>query len=130
MCASLAEPQEDGDKSYIVQQIYAIATKGSQRLSNLLLLVYNPWGLKEWKGDFSKDSQRWDHLKIVKNEIYREDLDDAMLFWINIADYLKFFGSTVVNYYIKDTYSRSWIEDFHLSSMFEFGTISFHVEED
>jgi len=70
-------------------------------------------------------------MKDTKKALFTDDLDDHQLFWINVNDYLKFFGTTVVNYYVKGgKYSQASIEDFHLSSMFEYGAISFHVNED
>ena len=87
--------------------------------------MFNPWGSKEWTGDYSKKSKTWKN-KAVKNEIYRDDLDDCTLFWINLNDYLKFFGCSVINYY-KETYETIWMEDFHQSSMFEYGAISFTI---
>jgi hypothetical protein len=88
--------------------------------------MHNPWGSKEWTGDYSKENKAWKN-KTVKTEIYSKDLDNFTLFWINLTDYLKFFGCSVINFYMPK-YETAWMEDFHLSSMFEFGAVSFTIE--
>ena len=39
--------------------------------------MYNPWGTREWTGDYSKESKKWASNKVLKKELHNDDLDDS-----------------------------------------------------
>ena len=79
-----------------------------------LLLIRNPWGYKEWNGDWSDKSTKWkEHPdarqsiisilsgreKLSKYEIidkYLKDDQNDGCFWISYEDFLHFFQTTSV----------------------------------
>lgn len=64
-----------------------------------LLHIRNPWGFKEWMGDWSDKSPLWTpELRQKFNHMDRED----GLFFISFEDYLSFFYITTICKYIVD----------------------------
>ena len=58
-------------------------------LGNRLLNIRNPWGQFEWSGDWSDRSAKWtEAMKAALNPILDEN--DGT-FWMNYADFLKYF---------------------------------------
>jgi len=60
-----------------------------------LVKVRNPWGKKEWTGDWSDSSPKW--TEAIKAQVDFIDADDGT-FYIAFADYFKFFYITTVCY--------------------------------
>ena len=60
-----------------------------------LVKVRNPWGKREWSGDWSDKSPKW--TENTKRQVDFKDADDGT-FWISIQDYYKFFYITTVCY--------------------------------
>jgi hypothetical protein len=60
-----------------------------------LLLIRNPWGFREWKGDWSDSSNKWTEKtrQIFKNS--NENKDDGT-FYIELSDYVKYFNETQI----------------------------------
>ena len=61
-----------------------------------LIQIRNPWGKKEWQGDWSDKSSKW--TESTKQQVDHQDKDDGC-FWISFKDYLKFFYITTICYY-------------------------------
>eukprot|EP00347_Sterkiella_histriomuscorum_P024013 403332608 len=64
-----------------------------------LLKIRNPWGFKEWTGDWSDKSTKW--TQDIKDELGFEDKDDGV-FYISFDDYLNFFYITTICKYVQD----------------------------
>lgn len=65
-----------------------------------LVQVRNPWGKKEWNGDWSDKSPLW--TEHTKAQVNYKNADDGC-FWISFEDYDKFFYITTICYYV-DTF--------------------------
>lgn len=78
------------------------------------LLIRNPWGFREWTGDWSDNSPLWKETKAEENlkkallkrnskiwnqeqvnQIFARDSDDGF-FWMSFSDYVKFFYQTTI----------------------------------
>jgi calpain-15 len=53
--------------------------------------IRNPWGQKEWKGDYSDKSYLW--TEDLKKECGWKDADDG-IFFMPFTDYLEYFRAT------------------------------------
>ena len=62
-----------------------------------LLKIRNPWGFKEWTGDWSDKSSKW--TTELKDELGYEDKEDGV-FFISFDDYSQFFYITTICKYI------------------------------
>ena len=62
-----------------------------------LLKIRNPWGLREWQGDWSDHSTKW--TASLRKELQVEDKDDG-IFYISFEDYTKFFYVTTICKYM------------------------------
>lgn len=61
-----------------------------------LVLIRNPWGFREWTGDWSDSSPLWTE-EAKKAFGYQESIDkDDGLFWMSYKDFLKFFNITEI----------------------------------
>ena len=89
-----------------------------------LIQIRNPWGKKEWQGDWSDKSLKW--TENTKQQVGFVDKDDGC-FWIAFADYLKFFYITTICYY-NDKMVDNWIADQH--DLQSFGMAKFKLDED
>lgn len=58
-----------------------------------LIKIRNPWGFKEWTGDWSDKSTKW--TPELKVKLCYEDKDDGV-FFISFEDYAKFFYITTI----------------------------------
>ncbi|KAK2878553.1 hypothetical protein Q8A67_019344 [Cirrhinus molitorella] len=57
-----------------------------------LVRLLNPWGRKEWTGDWSDKSPLWNTVSGKDNKKCHEDLDNGE-FWMSVKDFNKFFKS-------------------------------------
>eukprot|EP00347_Sterkiella_histriomuscorum_P016829 403351694 len=79
------------DHAYAVIQAVDIEIKEYGRLQ--LLKLRNPWGHKEWMGDWSDKSDKWnDDLRKQLNFV---DADDGV-FFISYRDYMNYYRSTTI----------------------------------
>lgn len=89
-----------------------------------LIQIRNPWGRKEWQGDWSDKSSKW--TDSVKRQVDFSNKDDGC-FWIAFKDYLKFFYITTICYYFDEAYDN-YLADEH--PIGRFGMTKFTLEED
>lgn len=74
-----------------------------------LIKVRNPYGMKEWTGDWSDKSSKW--TVKTREQVNGEDREDGC-FFISFADFIKFFTRTTICYYV-DGYEDNYITDQH-----------------
>ena len=72
-------------------------TKDEKGQTLRLVKIRNPWGFKEWTGDWSDKSTKW--TPDLKKELGYEDREDG-IFFISFQDYLSFFYITTICKYI------------------------------
>ena len=109
-----------------------------------LLMIRNPWGFKEWHGQWGDSSNKWKQHPSAKQSItdilskrqnvpaavieetyLKQDSNDGC-FWISFDDYTRFFNVTSICY-TSSRVSESWIEDMQEG---KFGVISLKVLKD
>ena len=61
-----------------------------------MIKIRNPWGHKEWDGDWSDRSKKW--TASTRRQVNLQKKNDGT-FWIAFADYVKFFYITTICYY-------------------------------
>ena len=74
-----------------------------------LIKIRNPWGKKEWSGDWSDKSDRW--TPKTKAAVNFVDKNDGT-FWIAFEDYVSFFYITTICFY-NEKYEDSFVADEH-----------------
>lgn len=72
--------------------------------------VRNPWGKREWNGDWSDDSPLW--TSEAKKQVKDFESKDDGCFYISFKDYDKFFYMTCICFY-NDTYPEQIVVDQH-----------------
>ena len=72
-----------------------------------LLKIRNPYGMKEWNGDWSDKSRKW--TVKTREQVNCEDREDGC-FFISLEDFIKFFTRTTICYYV-DNYEDNFLED-------------------
>ncbi|XP_067224349.1 calpain-1 catalytic subunit-like [Chanodichthys erythropterus] len=74
--------------AYTVTNVYQVM---SGRYPVKLVRLFNPWGKKEWNGDWSDTSPLWN---TVSNEDRKQHLlDDNGEFWMSMEDFLRTFDN-------------------------------------
>mmetsp|Transcript_19879 Transcript_19879/g.18894 ORF Transcript_19879/g.18894 Transcript_19879/m.18894 type:complete len:131 (-) Transcript_19879:12-404(-) len=91
-----------------------------------LVKIRNPWGQKEWQGDWSDKSEKWLKAKGMKERVGLEDKDDG-IFFISLSDYKEFFYITTICKYINGN-DYSLIADFHAFN--DYCVVEFNLERD
>mgnify|MGYP000926542078 CR=1 FL=1 len=79
------------DHAYAVISVFDIESKEHGRLQ--LLKLRNPWGHKEWMGDWSDKSDKW--TEALKKQVGFVDADDGV-FFISYGDYMNYYRSTTI----------------------------------
>ena len=74
-----------------------------------LCQIRNPWGKKEWQGDWSDKSSLW--TPKTKSQVKFQDKNDGT-FWISFKDYIEFFYITTICFY-NDKYEDTFVTDQH-----------------
>ena len=77
--------------------------------SSLLIKIRNPWGKKEWQGDWGDKSDKW--TPKTKAQVKFVDKNDGT-FWIAFEDYINFFYITTICFY-KEKYEDTCVTDQH-----------------
>lgn len=70
-----------------------------------LLKLRNPWGYKEWTGDWSDKSKKW--TEELKKHFGHEDKNDGT-FFISLEDYVQYFNSTYICHIMYGAYVKSY----------------------
>ena len=78
-----------------------------------LIKIRNPYGRVEWKGDWGDKSPKW--TVHTREQVDCKDKEDG-IFFISFSDFLKFFATTTICYYIDDC------EDSYIADMHEYGS--------
>lgn len=89
-----------------------------------LVQIRNPWGQKEWDGDWSDKSDLW--TEKTKAQVNYEDKNDGT-FWISFVDYISFFYITTICFYRED-FEDNCVTDQH--EFKEFGMTRFSNPND
>lgn len=89
-----------------------------------LVQVRNPWGKKEWNGDWSDNSDKW--TEGLKRQVDFENKNDG-IFWIAFNDYIQFFYMTTICFF-NEKYEDNFTTDEHPVS--EFGIVKFTMEKE
>ena len=89
-----------------------------------LLQIRNPWGKKEWSGDWSDKSDKW--TAHTKSQVNYVDEDDGT-FWISFSDYTSFFYITTICFY-KEQFEDNTVADMH--EVGGFGLCKFKLDQD
>ncbi|XP_073682695.1 calpain-8-like [Garra rufa] len=112
------EPQKLLPSSGLVSGHAYTVTGVSRVISNRhpvkLVRLLNPWGRKEWTGDWSDKSPLWDTICGEEKKKCHEDLDNGE-FWMSMEDYTKFFKSMDICCVSPDFLERSPV--FHWKSL-------------
>ena len=74
-----------------------------------LIQIRNPWGKKEWSGDWSDKSSKW--TPKTKAQVNFQDKNDGT-FWISFDDYIEFFYMTTICFY-SEKYEDTFLCDQH-----------------
>jgi len=90
-----------------------------------LVLIRNPWGKKEWTGDWSDKSPLWDDF--TKKQINLEVKNDGC-FWMSMKDYDDFFYITTMCFFMSGYKEDTQITDWHKSG--EFGIAKLTLNKD
>ena len=106
--------------SLIGATILELDNGGQERL----LKVRNPWGKREWTGDWSDKSPLW--TAKTKAQVNLVDADDGT-FWISFRDYCTFFYITTICFY-KDNFDDNTLPDMH--DIDSWGMAKFELKED
>lgn len=97
-CASASGSDSDTNDMGVVQgHAYSLITVKTNVAGSGydLLCLRNPWGQKEWQGDWSDDSELWDENPEVAQECGHVEEDDG-LFWISWEDFCENYKSIYV----------------------------------
>lgn len=96
ICCSVGEEGESEDKvkskGLVDDHAYAIISVYDVE-GNKLIEMYNPWGKKEWQGDWSKNSEKWTPELRKKLGVTEEENG---IFFMCYEDYMNFFRSTTI----------------------------------
>ena len=72
--------------AYTIIQLVEVTTKlGKQKLINLR----NPWGHREWIGDWSDSSEKW--TKDIRDQCLNYGVKDDGSFWMSLEDFYKYY---------------------------------------
>ena len=129
---------EDGDQidmskvglvdAHAYSLISALEVETGVMKKTKFLLIRNPWGFREWTGDWSDNSPLWKETKAEENlkkallqrnskiqneqqisQLFARDSDDGF-FWMSFQDYIKFFYMTTICSY-DDASKNNYIQD-------------------
>lgn len=67
---------------------YSFQPNGGSKIR--LVLIRNPWGQKEWKGDWGDSDQRWNDSELRK--LLQHNLEDDGKFFIEWNDFKKYYS--------------------------------------
>ena len=94
----------------IIKVLEIITNEGKQKLVNLR----NPWGHKEWSGDWSDSSLKW--TKEIRKQCNNYDIKNDGSFWMSFEDFYKYFIIGGICHIYQD-YHYSFLHIFKESSV-------------
>ena len=107
--------------AYSILNISQIST--SQGKSEYLFKIRNPWGQKEWNGDWSDKSPLW--TERLKNQLDYRDKEDG-IFFMNESDFFKYFKYITICYILYNStsikYTIEGIDNLKNASVFNIET--------
>lgn len=89
-----------------------------------LLQVRNPYGMKEWEGDWSDHSNKW---TVRTRYQVKGSIKEDGVFFICLKDFLKFFARTTICYYFENRYDN-FTQDQH--ELDQWAATKFTLERD
>ena len=113
-----------------LQDCHAYSLIGAKIVTNAdlvehrLLKIRNPYGMKEWNGDWSDKSRKW--TVKTREQVNCEDREDGC-FFISLEDFIKFFTRTTICYYV-DNYEDNFVVDQH--EVGQWAMVKFTLERD
>ena len=75
--------------AYIIEGTVEIISINQKK--EKLVKIYNPWGFREWTGDYSDKSKLWDNFPEEIKKKYIDKEKKKNIFFISIQDFLKYF---------------------------------------
>ena len=75
--------------TYILEGVVILYTKNQNKVK--LLKISNPWGYREWTGDYSDKSVLWENFSDEIKKKYFDKEKKKNIFFISIEDFLKYF---------------------------------------
>ena len=78
--------------TYILEGAVELTTKTQKKVK--LLKISNPWGYREWSGDYSDKSSLWENIPEESRKKFFDKEKKKNLFFISIEDFLKYFIRT------------------------------------
>lgn len=104
---------------------------GGMRMNQIyekLVMLRNPWGIKEWNGDWGDESNKWKEYpeaeKNIRNILAERPHTNSLsqfgdpvarnpndgCFWMSFKDYMRFFYVTSICYY-NENWHNNWVPD-------------------
>lgn len=108
LCSSTKNDPETDQYGLVTNHAYTLigAKEYNQKGLRLRLLkIRNPWGFKEWNGDWSDKSVKW--TKELKKYFDSKDINDGA-FFIELKDFIRFFQITHICHIIYDANIKSF----------------------
>lgn len=136
MCTAVASQMEDDVDAADMKSVglvdgHAYSLIAAKEIKTLdgttvrLCLIRNPWGKKEWQGDWSDESPLWDAHCQAQVPNFKVANDGC--FWLSFEDYDTFFYITTICFF-KKGFKESQVVDEHKKG--EFGLAKLTLSED
>ena len=104
--------------TYILEGAVELTTKNQKKVK--LLKISNPWGYREWQGDYSDKSNLWENFPEETRKKYFDKEKKKNIFFISIEDYLKYFIRTDICLMIFNCEGYCFKRNFDILSSYEF----------
>jgi hypothetical protein len=104
--------------TYILEGAVELTAKNQSKVK--LLKISNPWGFREWTGDFSDKSPLWENFSEETRKKYFDKEKKKNLFFVSIEDFLKFFIRTDICLMIFSCEGYCFKRTFDLKSSYDF----------
>jgi hypothetical protein len=75
---------------YSVLRIAEVRIDGEEA-PTMLIKLRNPWGKREWTGDWSDSSDKWKKFDVAEKLNHQPRFDDG-IFWMPLEEFLKYFN--------------------------------------
>ncbi|EAR84910.2 calpain family cysteine protease (macronuclear) [Tetrahymena thermophila SB210] len=102
--------EEENELGILSGHAYSIldhqSVRGDDNQFHKILKIRNPWGMKEWTGDWSDNSDKWN--PVLRQRLNVESKNDGT-FWMSIYDFAKYFEG-IGNCKVRPDYSYNSIK--------------------